>query len=104
MGSEVSDRVFVRAAEIFSLLSTPTRLRILYALCQGELNVSELLSRVEVSQPNISQHLGTLYRCGVLGRRRAGAQVFYRIASAQVSTLCDSICAERDAWSAPGGR
>lgn len=92
MTVKLPDRVFERAAEVFSLLSTPTRLRILCELCESEMNVSQLLSRIEVSQPNISQHLGTLYRGGVLGRRRAGAQVFYRIVSAQALTLCESVC------------
>jgi ArsR family transcriptional regulator len=90
-----SDPVFERAAELFSLLSTPTRLRILVELCRGEKNVSELLSRIEVSQPNISQHLGALYRGGVLARRRHGAHVFYRVASAQALLLCSSICIEQ---------
>jgi ArsR family transcriptional regulator len=91
-----SDRVFEVAADLFSLLSTPTRLRIVCELCAGERNVSELLSRVGVSQPNISQHLGMLYRGGVLGRRRAGAQIFYRIVSERVLLLCQAVCEERD--------
>ena len=36
------DRVFERAAELFGLLSTPTRLRIICALMEGECNVSDL--------------------------------------------------------------
>lgn len=35
MNAEKLDRVFEPAAEMFSLLSTPTRLHILYELCQG---------------------------------------------------------------------
>jgi len=98
MDPEVPDRVFDLAAEMFALLSTPTRLRILYALFEGEKNVGELLQRVGVSQPNMSQHLGALYRAGVLGRRRAGAQVFYRVANAQALLLCEVLSAEQ----APG--
>lgn len=104
MNPEAQERVFERAAEIFSLLSTPTRLRILHELCQGEKNVSELLLHVGASQSNVSQHLGMLYRSGVLGRRRAGAQVFYRIVSEQALWLCESICTERDRLGALGHR
>ena len=104
MNDKMSDRVFERAAEMFSLLSTPTRLHILYELCQGEKNVSELLTQVGASQSNVSQHLGTLYRGGVLGRRRAGGHVFYRIVSEQALMLCESICAERDRRIASGHR
>lgn len=103
MHAELSDRVFVRAAEMFSLLSTPTRLHILHELCRGEKSVSELLTRVGASQSNVSQHLGTLYRGGVLGRRRAGTHVFYRIVNRQALLLCESICGERDRRG-PSGR
>ena len=97
MSDAVSGRVFDIAAELFSMLSTPTRLRILYELCEGEKNVSQLLAKVDVSQPNISQHLGVLYRGGVLGRRRAGAQIFYHVVSSQAIMLCDVLCSERQA-------
>jgi DNA-binding transcriptional ArsR family regulator len=53
-------RVFELAAELFSLLSTPARLRLVCELCEGEKYVGELLEHVGVSQPSISQHLGAL--------------------------------------------
>jgi len=87
-----ADQVFETAAELFALLSTPTRLRIICALCEGEKNVGELMQWVAVSQSNMSQHLGVLYRGGVLGRRRAGAQVYYRVVSQRVLLLRDAIC------------
>ncbi|ODV14242.1 MAG: transcriptional regulator [Rubrivivax sp. SCN 70-15] len=92
---DASDRVFELAAELFSLLATPTRLRIVCELREGEKSVGELLDRLDVSQPNISQHLGTLYRAGVLGRRRAGSQVYYRLGSEHAQLLCEAVCAER---------
>ena len=97
MSDAAPGRVFELAAELFSLLSTPTRLRILYELCQGEKNVSQLLQKVDVSQPNISQHLGLLYRGGVVERRRAGAQIYYRVVSVPALMLCGVLCAERGA-------
>jgi ArsR family transcriptional regulator len=33
-----------------------------------------------------------LYRAGIVGRRRAGSQVFYRIVSERARLLCDSVC------------
>ena len=67
MSTSAADRVFEIAAELFALLSAPTRLRIVCELCEGEKNVGELLEIVGVSQPNISQHLGMLYRGGEAG-------------------------------------
>ena len=99
------DRVFERAAELFGLLSTPTRLRIFCALCEGEKNVGALIQWIGVSQPNISQHLGVLYRGGIVGRRRAGSQVFYRIVSQRVLLLRDVVCREQGVETAgPSGR
>jgi DNA-binding transcriptional ArsR family regulator len=91
MSSDLDDRVFEAAADLFGLLAAPTRLRIVCVLIEGERNVTELLDRVAVSQPNMSQHLGMLYRAGVLARRRNGAQIHYRIDNAQVRRLCEAL-------------
>ena len=93
MHGNSADKVFETAAELFALLSTPTRLRIVYALCDGETNVGDLMQRVGVSQSNMSQHLGVLYRGGVLGRRRSGAKVYYRVVSRRVMLLREVIYA-----------
>ena len=85
------DRVFERAADLLGLLSTPTRLRIVCELMGGECNVSDLIERLAVSQPTTSQHLGVLYRAGILGRRRDGTQVFYRVDHDQARSLCNAV-------------
>jgi len=41
--------------------------------------VNYLLNNIDTSQPNMSQHLKVLCNAGVLGRRRHGLQVIYRI-------------------------
>ena len=89
-----SVRVFERAAELFGLLATPVRLRIVSALCQGEKNVTELRGLIGVSQPNISQHLTTLYRSGAVARRRHGSQVFYRIADEYYGLVCRAVASQ----------
>lgn len=88
------DRVFESAAELFSVLATPIRLKIISALCKGEKNVSELLQQIDTTQPNMSQHLAMLYRCGVLGKRREGTQIYYRLESARVAELCRVVCTQ----------
>jgi len=89
-----SDAVFETVAELFSLLSTPIRLRIIGALCNNEKNVSQLLTEIDTTQPNMSQHLSTLYRAGVLGKRREGTQIYYRLESERVATLCRAVCTQ----------
>ena len=78
-----ADAVFESVAELFGLLSTPVRLKIIGALCHGEKNVSQLLGEIDTTQPNMSQHLATLYRAGVLGKRRDSTQIYYRLQSAK---------------------
>lgn len=89
-----SDAVFESAAELFKLLATPVRLKIISAVCHGERNVSELLEQIDTTQPNMSQHLTTLYRAGVLGKRREGTQIFYRLQSERVAQLCRAVCTQ----------
>src|SRR6218665_2485176 len=89
-----SDEVFEAAAEVFRVMSAPMRLKIISCLCNGEKNVSELLEEIQTTQPNMSQHLNTLYQAGVLGKRREGVQIFYRIINEQVVTLCRAVCTQ----------
>ena len=89
-----SDSVFANAAELFALLATPIRLKIISALCNGEKNVSQLLGDIDTTQPNMSQHLSTLYRAGVLGRRRDATQIYYRIESERAAMLCRAVCTQ----------
>ena len=91
-GQAESDPVFESAAELFRLLSTPIRLKIISALCGHEKNVSQLLNEIDTTQPNMSQHLATLYRAGVVARRRDATQIYYRIGNETVSSLCRAVC------------
>jgi DNA-binding transcriptional ArsR family regulator len=86
--------VFERAAELFSLMGSPMRLQILSALCNTERSVSDLLARIDTTQPNLSQHLSVLYQAGILAKRKEGAQVFYRVQSEKALALCRSVCTQ----------
>jgi DNA-binding transcriptional ArsR family regulator len=88
------DHVFETVAELFAVLSAPIRLKIISAVCQEERNVSELLQLIDTTQPNMSQHLNTLYRCGVLAKRREGTQIYYRLQNEFVATLCRTVCTQ----------
>ena len=87
-------RVFELAAELFGVLSTPLRLRLLSALCNEEKTVSQLLAEIGTTQPNLSQHLTVLYRAGILARRKEGAQVYYRVQSEKAAALCRRLCTQ----------
>jgi ArsR family transcriptional regulator len=89
-----SEEVFEKAAEVFRVMSAPMRLRIISALCNAEKNVGELLAEIDTTQPNMSQHLNTLYQAGVVGKRREGVQIYYRIINERVVTLCRAVCVQ----------
>ncbi len=89
-----SEEVFEKAAEVFRVMSAPMRLRIISALCNAEKNVGELLAEIDTTQPNMSQHLNTLYQAGVVGKRREGVQIYYRIINERVVTLCRTVCVQ----------
>lgn len=93
-GTTEPDEVFELAAEVFRVMSAPMRLKIISSLCRAEKNVSELLSEIVTTQPNMSQHLNTLYQAGVLGKRREGVQIFYRIIDERVANLCRTVCTQ----------
>ena len=86
------ERVFELAAELFAVLATPMRLRVLSALCEREKSVNELLAEIDTTQPNLSQHLAVLYRTGVLSKRKQGTQLIYRVQSEKAVALCRSGC------------
>jgi ArsR family transcriptional regulator len=89
-----TDQTFESAADLFRVMSAPMRLKIINCLCDGEKNVSYLLTKVDTTQPNMSQHLNTLYQAGILGKRREGVQIFYRIIDQRIVSICEAVCHE----------
>jgi DNA-binding transcriptional ArsR family regulator len=89
---EEMNEVFESVARYFALLSEPTRLRIMHAICQEEKSVNQIVEETGASQTNISRHLGMMYQGGVLSRRREGAQVFYRVSDPSFTELCRTVC------------
>jgi ArsR family transcriptional regulator len=88
------DEMFHLAAETFRVMSAPMRLKIINCLCTEEKNVGQLLEEIDTTQPNMSQHLNTLFKSKILGRRREGVQIYYRIINERVVTLCRAVCTQ----------
>lgn len=88
------DVMFDLAAETFRVMSAPMRLKIINCLCTEEKNVGQLLEEIDTTQPNMSQHLNTLFKAKILGRRRDGVQIYYRIINERVVTLCRAVCTQ----------
>jgi DNA-binding transcriptional ArsR family regulator len=79
-------------ARRFRVLSEPMRIRLLDRLREGEATVNELAEAVSASQQNVSKHLSVLADAGMLGRRKDGNRVYYRIVDEGVFALCEDVC------------
>ena len=86
------DTVFEAVATYFSVLSEPTRLKIMHAVCDTEKTVSQIVAATGGTQTNISRHLGLMYRQDVLAKRRDGNQIYYRVTDETMMELCRSVC------------
>lgn len=77
-------------AKYFRVLADPARLRILEALeAEGELSVGELVDRVGLAQPNVSNHLACLRWCGFVETRREHRTIHNRIADDRVRDMIE---------------
>jgi len=76
-------------ASRFKLLSEPTRLRILEAICGEERKVSDICERTGLQQANVSKQLQLLRVAGVVACRRVGTCRYYRVIDQELLKLCD---------------
>lgn len=67
------------AAEFLKKMANPNRLMVLCALSTGELTVSELNSRIPLSQSALSQHLAALRAANLVSTRRESQTIFYSL-------------------------
>ncbi|MBR7801132.1 ArsR/SmtB family transcription factor [Undibacterium fentianense] len=88
----LSELALSHVAQYFSALSEPTRLKILNHLRDGEQNVGDIAHACDCSQANVSRHLSTLAKHGMVIREGRGTTVFYRIADSSIYALCDLVC------------
>ena len=79
-------------ARRFRVIGEPMRIRLLDRLREGEATVGELSEALSASQQNISKHLAVLADVGILGRRKEGNHVFYRVIDEGVFALCEEVC------------
>ncbi|WP_369360875.1 ArsR/SmtB family transcription factor [Streptomyces sp. cg2] len=77
--TDPSAEVLTEAAATFGLLACPPRLHIVWALAQGESDVSGLAERVGVALPVVSQHLSKLKLAGLVRSRREGRRIVYLV-------------------------
>ena len=74
-------------AELFRAFSDPSRLKIIAALVQGELNVGAIAEEVGLTESATSHHLRGLRQMQLVRTRKEGRQVFYSLMDDHVNQL-----------------
>ena len=77
-------------ANLFRVLGHPARVRILELLHDGERSVGSLQAELELDSGGTSQHLAALRRIGLVGSRREGTSVYYRVDDPRVFELLEA--------------
>ena len=79
-------------AERFRALGESNRLRLMLELSAGEKRVNDLVQATGLSQTNVSRHLQTLAAVGLLSRRKAGLNVYYKVSEPSIYEFCTVMC------------
>jgi DNA-binding transcriptional ArsR family regulator len=74
-------------AKLFRGFSDSSRLSILEALRAGPLTVGEIIEATQLSQSNVSNHLGCLRDCGLVAATQQGRYVSYQLSDDRVADL-----------------
>jgi DNA-binding transcriptional ArsR family regulator len=85
--SLLDEHTSAHVAELFRSFSDTSRVRILFALSQQEMNTSKLSETLGISESAISHHLRGLRQMRIVQSRREGKEVYYRIDDEHIIAL-----------------
>jgi DNA-binding transcriptional ArsR family regulator len=88
----VSPELAELIAQRLRVIGDPVRIRLLDRLSDGEASVASLTETLGATQQNVSKHLQVLHQAGIVGRRKEGTSVLYRIVDSSVFELCELVC------------
>jgi len=74
-------------ATLFKAMGDPNRLRILWALNQGEMGVCDLAALLEGSESAVSHQLRLLRQMALVSNRRQGQVLYYRLNDEHIHML-----------------
>lgn len=85
----LSDEMSYNLADFFKLFGDATRVKILYALYQGEMGVSDMVEVVDMTQSAISHQLRLLRQNDIVKFRKEGKAVIYSLDDEHVAALLE---------------
>lgn len=89
MDAQTRQQLVELYAQVCRALSDPKRLLILEVLRDGPMTVGDIAIALDLSQPNVSQHLAVLRERGIVIADRDGTRVRYALNGHQVTTALD---------------
>jgi DNA-binding transcriptional ArsR family regulator len=95
-GQPLTDDQVAAAVGSLAMLAEPTRLRLLWALRDGELGVTALAEAAGCTPTAASQHLSKLRISGLVDQRAEGRARLYRLRGAHLHRLLDEVVAHTD--------
>jgi DNA-binding transcriptional ArsR family regulator len=75
--------------DAFNAVAEPRRRQILDVLAGGERSVTDLVARLDLSQPLVSKHLRVLREVGLVQVRDSGRQRVYRLDAGPLRSIAD---------------
>lgn len=81
------EEVLYDVAELFKIFGDSTRIRILFALREGELCVCDLAQALNMTQSAVSHQLRILKGSKLVKNRRDGKSIFYSLDDDHVMTI-----------------
>ncbi len=69
-------------------IADDTRQRIMNMVCCNSLSVTEIVEKLNVSQPTVSHHLAILREAGLVNVREEGKQTFYSLNQDNIAICC----------------
>lgn len=85
--NQPDDEYLYDLADLFKTFGDSTRIKILYALVEGELCVGDLATILKLSQPAISHQLKVLKDAKLVKFRREGKVIFYSLDDDHVRSI-----------------
>jgi DNA-binding transcriptional ArsR family regulator len=85
------DEVYRLQAEVLRALSNPRRLEIVHILAESPCEVGRLAEELQISQPNVSQHLAVMRSIGIVEAEREGREVRYKLADPEIISACETM-------------
>lgn len=83
----LDEHIAAHVAELFSVFSDASRVRIVSALMYEQLNVNAIAELINISQSAVSHHLRHLRQMGIVVSKREGKEVYYRIVDEHIKSL-----------------